>query len=549
MSKNSNILLILFCVMCLPASLLGQYKKPKLVVGIMVDQMRYDYLDRFWYNFGDAGFKRMVDNGFICRNGHYNYASTATGPGHASVYTGTMPAHHGIVNNNFYDRALGKTVYCVADDSVRSIGVENSSGKRSPFRLQVSTISDEMKLASNLKSKIISVSLKDRSAILPAGHHPDGAYWVDDATGKWVSSSYYMSELPDWVVEVNNKKMADKYLKSTWETLKPIEDYKASIEDNNPYEGKFFGEKEPVFPHNLKKIANSQRMGGNKYGIVKGTPFGNILVKDMAKVAIEKEGLGQDDFTDVLAISFSSTDYVGHKYGPTAIELEDTYLRLDKDLEDLFAYLDSKVGMENVLVFLTADHAAAHVPAYLETLNIPSGYVNNKSVTNKLKSFLSQKYGEGDWVSANHSGQIYLNRALIQEKKLTLKEVQEEAALFMIQLSEVKDALTGYQLWNNEYTKGYRNLVQNTFNHLNSPDVYAVWHANYMTYKKTGTTHGSTHPYDTHVPIIFYGWKVKAGETFKRHSITEIAPTISGLLHIMEPSGCYSDPIPLPLKE
>ncbi|MEH0155714.1 alkaline phosphatase PafA [Limibacter armeniacum] len=532
-------------------STFAQNSKPKLIVGIMVDQMRYDYLERFRYNYGDGGFKELTDNGFVCRNGHYDYAATATGPGHISVYSGTYPAHHGIVGNSFFDRSQDHTVYCVSDDNYNTVGADSKGGKMSPHRVQVSTLTDEIKLASNMRSKVISISLKDRSSVLPAGHIADGAFWLDDATGNWISSTFYMDKLPEWVEKANKERKVDEYMKSVWEPALPLEKYEASLKDNNPYEGKFKGEEAPVFPHDLDKIDKSNRVAksvGKRYSMIKSTPFGNTMVKDMAKKAIEAEGLGKDDITDLLAISFSSTDYVGHQYGPTAIETEDTYIKLDRDLADLISYLDKEVGEGNYLIFLSADHAGANVPAYMESLKVPAGYFDSKAVTERLDQYLDQEYGEADWIKSHHSAKVYLNREAIKEKKIDLAEIQEKVADKLVEEPEIKDALTGKQLEKYDYSRDYKMLIQNAYNRQNSPDVYGILHSNYMDYSRTGTSHGTPYAYDTHVPILFYGWRVKAGETVKRQTITEIAPTVSAFLHINMPSGCYSNPIEVPLK-
>ncbi|GAA4823924.1 alkaline phosphatase PafA [Algivirga pacifica] len=523
-------------------------QRPKLVVGIVVDQMRYDYLQRYWYNFEEGGFKRLVDEGYICRNASFDYAATQTGPGHASIYTGTYPAHHGIVGNHFYDRALGKTIYCVEDTTERTVGIAGKAGARSPRRLQVSTLADEIKLASNMRSKVVAVSLKDRSSILPAGHAANGAYWMDDATGSWVSSTFYMEELPKWVKKLNKERDIEKYAKSVWKPLLSMKSYTASHEDDTPYEGPFKGREKATFPYPMKEII-SQESDSYRYGPIKATPFGNTLVKDFAKEALQAEELGQDDFTDLLAISFSSTDYVGHQFGPMAIETEDTYLRLDRDLKDLIEYIDEKVGLENTLFFLTADHGGAHVPSFTTSIKMPGGYYKSKEITERLEAHLDELYGEGDWIDSHSSGQVYLNRSLIKEKKLALSEVQEKVAERLVEEEVMKDALTASQLNTYNYTEGYKELVQHSYNRQNSPDVYGVPHAHYLSYRKHGTSHGMPHAYDTQVPMLFFGWKVTAGETFDRHYITEITPTVTSLLNLSNPSGVYSDPVTLPLKK
>ncbi|WP_042249682.1 alkaline phosphatase family protein, partial [Jejuia pallidilutea] len=361
------IALLLTVVFTLPIS--AQEDNPKLVVGIVVDQMRYDYLTRFDKKFGENGFKRMMREGFNCKNNHFNYVPTYTGPGHASIYTGTTPKYHGIIGNNWYDKDIKKMVYCAGDTTVNSVGTAAASGLMSPHRMLTTTFADENRLFTQMRGKTIGVSIKDRGAILPAGHSANAAYWFQGGQeGNWISSTFYMDALPKWVNNFNNSKKAESYIKD-WNTFYDIETYTESGADLNNFEGKFKGKETATFPYNLKAL--SKKNGG--FNILKTTPYGNSLTADFALAAIDGEGLGQDNITDVLTVSFSSTDYVGHKFGVNSKEIEDTYIRLDKDLERFFAALDEKVGKGEYVVFLTADHGAIDVPAYLQSAKIPAG--------------------------------------------------------------------------------------------------------------------------------------------------------------------------------
>ena len=336
-------------------------ERPKLVVGIVVDQMRYDYLTRFYNKYGDGGFKRMMNEGFNCKNNHFNYIPTYTGPGHASIYTGTTPKYHGIIANDWYDKELKKSVYCTEDDSVQSVGTSSSAGQMSPQRMKTTTFGDENRLFTQMRGKTIGVSIKDRASILPAGHTANAAYWFQGKNeGNWISSTFYIKELPKWVTNFNKKHSVDSYLKE-WNTLYNITTYTESGSDLNNFEGGFKGKETATFPYDLATLKNEN--GG--YDILKSTAFGNSLTTDFAIAAINGEQLGSDDITDVLTVSFSCTDYVGHNFGVNSKEIEDTYLRLDLDLERLFKSLDDQVGKGNYTVFLTADHAAVNVPAYL----------------------------------------------------------------------------------------------------------------------------------------------------------------------------------------
>src|ERR1019366_6826882 len=362
--------------------------KPKLIVGIIIDQMRYDYIFRYWNKFGNDGFKHLVNEGFFCKNTQFNYMPTYTGPGHAAIYTGTTPSVNGIIANEWYDKETGKDKYCVLDNTVTGVGTTNSEGNRSPANMLTTTISDELRISSNMKSKVIGIALKDRSAILPAGHTANAAYWYDGSNGGFISSTYYMNELPLWVNDFNKKESAKKYLSEPWNTLLPIDQYTESLPDDNKYETLANGESKPVFPHNLPELM--AKNGG--LNLIRNTPFGNSLTKDFAIETIVNENLGKSNTTDFLAISFSSPDYIGHTYGPNSVEQEDDYLRLDNDLAELLKFIENYVGKNNALIFLTADHAAPEVPAYLNDLKIPSGYVNEKIMIDSLKKYLIKNY-------------------------------------------------------------------------------------------------------------------------------------------------------------
>lgn len=342
-------------------------ERPKLVVGLVVDQMRWDYLYRYYDLYGEGGFKRLLNEGFSCENTQLNYVPTVTAIGHTSIYTGSVPSIHGIAGNDFIFRNTGRQTYCTDDDSVHGVGSDNAAGRMSPRRLLVTTVGDELHLATNFRSKVISVSLKDRAAILPGGHTADAAYWFDSKTGRWITSSYYMERLPEWVDAFNRTDPARRLLEQDWNTLYPIERYVQSTADDTPYEKPFEKGGKPVFPVPTSKLLKTEG-----YGIIRNTPYGNTLTLQMARQAIEHEAMGRDEETDMLAVSLSSTDYVGHQFGPNAVETEDTYLRLDKDLADFLDYLDQQVGAGNYTLFLTADHAAAHNTRFLTDHGIPA---------------------------------------------------------------------------------------------------------------------------------------------------------------------------------
>lgn len=513
-------------------------KKPKLVVGIVVDQMRQEYLYKFQERYVDGGFKRLIHEGFMMKNGHYNYVPTYTGPGHASVYTGTTPATHGIIGNDWYVRSLGRTIYCAGDSTVTAVGGSEATGKVSPRNMLTTTITDELRFASNKRSKVVGIALKDRGAAMPAGHLGD-AYWYDATTGEFMTSTYYKDELPKWVQDVNKRELAKNYLSQTWETLFPIETYVQSIEDDNDFEVLFKGKDSPTFPYDLPALMKDN--GG--LGMISSVPFGNNLTLDMAYAALEGEQLGKRGETDFLAVSFSSPDYVGHRFGPTSIELEDNYLRLDRELAKFFEHLDNEYGKGEYLVFLTADHGVADVVNYMKSENVPSGSLDSRSLLSQLKDFTNQHYGEGNWILSYSNDQIFLNRELAAEKDLDLGKMQREIADFILRFDGIKETYTANDMKRIEYNFDRKKRVQMGFNHKASGDVMLIMEPAWLANASRGTTHGTAYKYDTHVPIVFYGWGIKAGQSAKYASITDIAPTLAMLLQTRIPNGATGEPI------
>jgi predicted AlkP superfamily pyrophosphatase or phosphodiesterase len=363
--------------------------RPKLIVGIVVDQMRYDYLTRYWDKYGNDGFKKLVTEGANCINTHFNYIPTYTGPGHASIYTGTTPSVHGIISNSWHDRKYGRNVYVTEDSTVTGVG-GGTAGRMSPKFMMVTSVADELRLASNMRSKVIGISLKDRGAILPAGHSANGAYWYEGTTGNWITSTFYMPALPKWVADFNALQRPATMLKTPWTTLLPIEHYTESTADSTAYEEPFAGETAPVFPH--LTVASPPN-----FELIRRSPYGNTLTSEFALAALKGENLGKDAFTDLLAVSFSSTDYVGHQFGTFAIETEDTYLRLDRDLASFIKEIENWCGKENVLFFLTADHGAVPNPRFLLDRRIPAGHFNSATLKDTLEKYLSVRFGNGSF--------------------------------------------------------------------------------------------------------------------------------------------------------
>lgn len=507
--------------------------KPKLIVGIVVDQMRYDYLTRFNSKFGNGGFKRMINEGFNCKNNHFNYVPTYTGPGHASVYTGTTPKYHGIIANYWYNKHAKEMVYCAGDDTFESVGTTHKAGKMSPHRMQTTTFGDENRLFTQMKGKTIGISLKDRGAILPAGHTANAAYWFHGKTeGVWISSTFYMNTLPKWVANFNNSNTAESYLK-VWNTLYPIETYTESGSDENTFEGGFKGKETATFPYNLSKLKAKNK----GFDILKATPYGNSLTADFAMAAIEGEQLGKDAITDVLTVSFSATDYVGHNFGVNSKEIQDTYLRLDKDLERFFNYLDATVGKGDYTVFLTADHGAIDVPNYLKSVKIPAGYLNNKATKTRLNTFLLKTFKTEGLVESLSNNQLFLNKKKIDSLGFSSNKISEILVNELINYKHVDKVYAAHTMTTTNFTSGIEALLQNGFNQKRSGDLILVPTPNYISYSKTGSTHGSGLNHDTHVPLLFFGKGIKKGETYTKTVIPDIAPTISALLGISFPNG------------
>lgn len=532
-----NLLCVaLFWVLVAPmaAQEAREIERPKLVVGIVVDQMRYDYLSRYWDDYGDEGFKRLISGGYSCRNLHYNYGPTFTGPGHASIYTGTTPRYHGIIANDWYSKEFDRSVYCSEDFSMRSVGADTPKGQMSPANMIATTMCDELKLNTAGKSKVVGVSMKDRGATLTAGHAADAAYWMTD---RWITSSYYTDSLPQWVADFNEQ--MDDYYPKVWTPLRDIETYDESWPDDNDYEYYFNGMERPVFPYDFEKLMPEN--GG--IGMIKSTPFGNTITAEFAKAAILHEEMGSDEITDFLALSFSSPDYMGHMFGPQAVEIQDNYLRLDNEIADFLKFLDAEIGENEYLVFLTSDHGGAWVPSHMESLKIPAGYIDDEFLIKASQEFLTQRYSATDLILDYSNDQFFLNNALIVERGHDPKEVARALADFAMQMEGVSETYTASDLRRNEYTVGPVARIQRGFNHQRSGDVIVLFEPGWIGYGRRGTTHGSPYTYDSHVPALFYGTGVSPGYTDKELSITDIAPTVCTLLQIGFPNAMTGEPI------
>lgn len=518
---------------------------PKLVVGIVIDQMRYDYLTRFYNKYGEGGFKRIVNEGFNCKNNHFNYISTKTGPGHASIYTGATPKYHGIIGNDWFDKDLRHNVNCVSDESVQSIGTQSKDGQKSPHRMLTTTFADENRLFTQMRGKTIGISLKHRGAILPAGHTANAAYWFDyehKGTGNWITSTFYMKELPNWVQTFNTSHIAESYFKE-WNTLYDINSYTESGSDLNTFEGGFKGKETATFPYDLNSLKDENGL----FNIIGESPYGNSLITDFAIAAIDGEQLGQDAVTDVLAISYSSTDKVGHNFGVNSKETEDTYLRLDLELKRLFETLDTKIGKGEYTVFLTADHGAPYAPSYLQSKRIPAGYFDENEMHNQLNKFLFNKHQVSNLILSRMNNQIFFDHKKIEENQLDLEDLKNEIAIELLKYKLIDKVYTTSKINQFQGSQGYlETLLSNGHNQKRSGDVLYVYNPSVFKdtpWNRTGTDHHSGLSYDTHVPLLFFGKGIKHGQTLQKTEITDIAPTMSALLGISFPNGAIGQPL------
>ena len=524
--------LLIACIMFAGSIVQAQsVQRPKLVVGIVIDQMRWDYLYRFYDRYSPGGFKRMLGQGFSCENTFIPYTPTYTAAGHGSVYTGSVPAINGIIGNNWYRRDLKRIWYCTEDSTVSSVGSTSVAGKMSPRNMLTTTITDELRLATNFQSKTIGVSLKDRGSILPAGHSANAAYWFDNATAGWITSTYYMNELPEWVKNINSKKLPDQYLQQNWNTLYPINTYKQSTSDDKVYESTIGGE-DNTFPHMTAAISV------NKYESFRQTPGGNTYTFDMARAAVEGEKLGQRGITDFLTISCSSPDYIGHAFGPNSIEVEDTYLRLDKDLAAFFKYLDTKLGSGQYLVFLTADHAVAHTPGFLKENKLPGGTFDDAAVKQWLNEKAEQKYEMKNAIEQVINYQLYLNYAMFAEKKIDIDDFKTWAVNELKNHPAIMSAFDLHEVPETPIPAKIKEMVVNGYNQKLSGDIQFVFNPGWFDGWDKGTTHGSWNPYDSHIPLVWFGWKIKPGKTNRETYMTDIAATVAAMLRIQMPNGC-----------
>lgn len=548
--KIKKLTLALLCACLLPSFMMAQgtknqVERPKLVVGIIVDQMRWDYFYRLYDRYGDGGFRRLLNDGYSFENCMVDYLPTITAVGHSTVYTGSVPSIHGITGNDFIEQATGKQVYCSEDKSVKTVGLndpENKVGKMSPLNLKAQTITDQLKFATNYRSKIIGVALKDRGSIFPAGHAADAAYWFDAKTGKWITSTFYMDKLPKWLSDYNDSNPVERYLKQDWNPSFPLDTYKSSPDPKNigKYETGFKGYDIPPFP-----MPTSEMMKTLGLQLIQYTPAGNTITTDVAKLALINERLGHNPSgdTDFLAISYSAPDKMAHHYSINTVFTEDAYIKLDKELEDLFNTLDKEVGKGNYTVFLTADHAGTPNAQFSNDHNVPGGMFTYKEQLPPLNAHLKQVYGYDNMVLSFLNYQVNLNYDVINKNGLDKEQVKktciehlekQESVLYAVDMLKISESSIP-EFMKNKLLKGYNRRVCGEIDIVLMPGYYN-WDENSDPTK--GGTHGSWSADDSHIPFVLMGWGVPHGKTSEEVYMSDITPTIASLLTIQMPAGC-----------
>ena len=531
--RRSKLVLFFFMsILITTGSIAQSLRRPKLIVGIVIDQMRWDYLYRYYNRYSPTGgFKRLLNDGMSCENTFIPYTPTVTACGHTCIYTGSVPAIHGITGNTWWDNQSDRLVYCSEDKSVKTVGSNDELGMMSPRNMLTSTICDELKLATNFGSKVIGIAIKDRGGILPAGHSADAAYWYDIKTGDWISSTYYMTDLPRWVKDINARKSVDKYYQQGWNTLYPINTYTQSTEDKTRYEATPLGGNS--FPYDLKNAI------GKNYGLLPLLPYGNTFTIELAKAAIANENMGHDSIPDFLALSFSSPDYIGHNFGPNSVEQEDNFLRLDRELGDFLNFLDAKIGRGQYLVFLSADHGAAHVPSFVKDHQLPGGYLNYGHLIDTVNTFLRKKYGYPDVVTAAYNYQLFLNHKSIDSAKLDPRIVEQSVIDFISKQEGIAGAFVLRNISDAPLNSHLKEMMINGYFPRRSGDIQLVFEPQWIeSYETGGTTHGLWNPYDSHIPLLWLGWGIRSGRLNRETHMTDIAPTLAALLHIQMPNGC-----------
>lgn len=516
-----------------PAARVTRAARPvKLVVALMIDQLRADYLVRFSDQFVEGGFRRLLSGGAVFSNAHYNHTPTYTACGHSIFMSGATPSMSGIIGNEWFERETGRRVTSVSDTNVKLLGGREGAAAASPGRLIGSTLGDEMRLAGNGQAKVVGIGFKDRSAILPAGKRPNGAYWFNSAVGALVSSTYYFPELPNWVQKFNREVRPDRYFGKKWERLLPAEAYARSQPDDSPYERSSYGN---TFPYTINGGESSP--GAKFYSQFEATPYANEYAIDFAKAAIENEGLGVDDIADLLTVSFSANDLLGHTYGPYSQEVHDMMLRTDRVLAEFFEYLDKKIGLDRVVIVLSSDHGVAPIPEQVKAMGY-GGRIEGRTTMTAVEDALKKQFGDEKWVRQFVNSNVYFDDEAIARKKADREELEKATCAAVMKVAGVGACFTRSELVEGELpkTKVAMSVVRG-FHPARNGDVVVVPQPFFFFSEGLGTTHGSPYSYDTHVPVIFFGAGIAAGRHAGEAGVIDIAPTLAALLNVTPPSN------------
>lgn len=517
--------------------------KPKLVIGIIVEQLRYDQLERIRDILPDDGLKRMVNEGTYYRNVSLDYLSTQAAPGYATISTGATPSVHGITSDSWFHPFNNQMIFCVQDPDENAVGGTFETGLFSPVNLLSSTFADELQMATCGAAKVYGIGMKEMGAILTAGHAADGAFWYDNRTGTWMSSTYYSNKLPDWLMDLNAMLMPAHYLNQPWNTLMAPSLYPGCQPDSNALERGF--NNQTWFPYDLKAMSTQGKVMDitRDYSILRETPFADDFTTELALRLIDNEQLGQDDITDYLAITYSASDYIGHRFGPSSVEASDALARLDRNIGILLDKIDKTLGKKNVLVYFVSAHGVSEIPAILEKSRIPSGYFRVNQSLQLLRSYLNAIYGQGDWVKGFFDNQIFLNKDLVENADINLEDIQKKVARFMVQFAGIATAAPTSAFEMSDFAGGIFVKMNNNYSPQRSGDVMIALNPGWVEKTDNVTGHNSPYEYDSHVPLIWYGWTASKASVTRSVSTRDIAGTLSVLCKIPIPNSASGDPL------
>ena len=502
--------------------------KPDLVVGIVVDKMRYDYITRMWDSFSDDGFKKLITEGTSFNNARYDYLVNQSSAGYATIFSGANPSAHGIISDSWYDRLKNENQSSVFDENSIAVGGSFGNGRKSPARMFTGTFGDELRISNDFRSRVYSISMNDAAAVLSGGFSANAAWWFDDINGEWMTSTYYVTNMPSWAQEFNEARLPVTYLDRKWD---PLLDFSAYFSIN--------GDRNQPFEYDLKRMQRRQE----GYGNIRLTPFGNTFTRDFAISLIVNEQLGKNGNTDMLILGFSSTAAIGQHYGTFSMELQDAYLRLDQDIAYFLEFLEDRFGNSKVLVFLTSDQAVGYpAVAANPSTRTAGGTFSPTMAISLLRSYLNVSYGQADWIHSYNAGMVYLNHSLIEANKVPLEDIQRKSSRFLNQVSGIAGTVTEDVMLRNHFSDGILARVQAGFHPKRSGDIMMYLQQGWSERSMAGD-HINLVSYDQHVPLVFYGWNTDSNNFNRMVNITDIVPTLSMMLNIPVPQFSTGRPI------